>query len=1020
MKLQFKQQQYQTEATNAVVRVFAGQEKGFRKEVVGRVKSSDLFQETKIEEIFSNKKLNIDEKKILSNVQELQKEQGLNVSKKLEGAGYNFTIEMETGTGKTYVYTKTMFELNKEYGWNKFIIMVPSVAIREGVHKSLEITAEHFQEIYGKKIRFFIYDTKNKTNLTNIKSFANTSNIEVIVMNYQAFARKEKAKGVALKMFQKLDEMQSERPIDVVKRARPILIIDEPQRFGSIAGSMLSEFNPLFITRYSATHKKEEEYNKIYRLDAIDAYNQKLVKKIRVKGIEVKGNAGTHSYLFLDKIHVSHNAYPTATVQMEIETKQAGGIKKTLKKIKEGDNLHALSGELSQYKDYIVKEINARTNTVSFTNGVEISVGQVHGHVDEKHIRTIQIREAILSHIEKERDLFYKGIKVLTLFFIDEVAKYRAYDENGNQIRSEYEEIFEEEYKHAISQRDFFGDEYYKYLDSFEVSKVHNGYFSIDNKGRAINSKETRGQDGSDDVSAYDLIMKNKERLLSFKEPTRFIFSHSALREGWDNPNIFQICTLKQSESTMSKRQEIGRGLRIAVNEHGERMDHGVLENEFFYINTLTVIASESYDTFSKQLQGEILETLSDRPSSLKLDVFKDRVLKNINGDTFTFTDTDAMDLIFTFKEKGYVDSNYKITDKLIEEIESGVVEVPNNLINFKTELIQIIEKVNATNNYKVAEDGKKNNINESHFKLNENFKKKEFQDLWNKIKVKTVYDVTFDGQELVKKSIESIEHQETGLKVNKATVRITVGEQEDSLTEVSLKSGDSMKKTRSTPDTIESMLGSVKYDLIAEIAKGANVTRKTAGEILTGMSKDKFSLFKANPEHFIREVVRYINEQKAATLINNITYHKIDSVYEDDIFTVNNFQGSLDDNVLKVKKHIYEYVKTDSKIERKFAGDLDLEDNKVLVYAKLPNGFKIPTPIGNYNPDWAIVFDDKDVKYIYFIAETKGSMSTLQLKGSELQKINYAKKHFEALSSVDLKYDVVDSYEALMNKVMK
>lgn len=1012
MKLQFKQQQYQTEATNAVVRVFAGQEKGFRKEVVGRVKSNDLFQETKIEEIFSNKKLNIDEKKILSNVQELQKEQGLNVNKKLEGL--NFTIEMETGTGKTYVYTKTMFELNKEYGWNKFIIMVPSVAIREGVHKSLEITAEHFQEIYGKKIRFFIYDTKNKTNLTNIKSFANTSNIEVIVMNYQAFATKSKD---SRKMYQKLDEMQSERPIDVIKRARPILIIDEPQRFGQTAGSMLSEFNPLFITRYSATHKKEEEYNKIYRLDAIDAYNQKLVKKIRVKGIEVKGSSGTNSYLFLDRIHVSATAYPTATVQMEIETKQSGGIKKTLKKIKEGDNLYALSGELSQYKDYIVKEINARTNSVSFTNGIEISVGQVHGHVDEKHIRTIQIREAILSHIEKERELYNKGIKVLTLFFIDEVAKYRAYDEKGIQIRSEYEEVFEEEYKHAISQRDFFGEEYYKYLDSFEVSKVHNGYFSIDNKGRAVNSKEARGQDGSDDVSAYDLIMKNKERLLSFNEPTRFIFSHSALREGWDNPNIFQICTLKQSESTMSKRQEIGRGLRIAVNDQGERMDHSVLENEFFDINTLTVIASESYDTFSKQLQGEILDTLSDRPSSLKVDVFKDRVLKNKEGETFVFTDTDAMDLIFMFKEKGYVDSNYKITEKLIEDIEVDKIEIPKNLVNFKTELVNIIYKVHTINTFKASEDDRANNIKEAILKPNENFAKKAFQELWNKIKIKTVYDVSFDGEELIKKSIENID---TNLEVSKATVRITVGEQEDSITEEALKSGESMSKTSSQIEKTESVLGSIKYDLIAEISKGANITRKTAGEILTGMNKLKFSLFKVNPEHFIREVVRYINEQKATTLINNITYHKIDSVYEDDIFTVNNFQGSLEENVLEVNKHIYKYVKTDSKIERKFAGDLDLEDNSVLVYAKLPNGFKIPTPIGNYNPDWAIVFDNKDVKYIYFIAETKGSMSTLQLKGSELQKINYAKKHFEALSSVDLKYDVVDSYEALMDKVMK
>jgi type III restriction enzyme len=890
--------------------------------------------------------------------------------------------------------------------------MVPSVAIREGVNKSLEITADHFQEIYGKKIRFFIYDTKNKTNLTNIKSFANTSNIEVIVMNYQAFGTKSKE---SRKMFQKLDEMQSEKPIDVIKRARPILIIDEPQRFGQTAQSMLSEFNPLFITRYSATHK--EDYNKIYRLDAIDAYNQKLVKKIRVKGIEVKGNSGTNSYLFLDRIHVSSNAYPTATVQMEIETKQSGGIKKTLKKIKEGDNLFAVSGELAQYEGYLVKEINARTNTVSFTNGISISVGQVHGDVDELHIRTIQIREAIASHIEKESELFSKGIKVLTLFFIDEVAKYRAYDDNGNQIRSEYEEIFEYEYKQAISQRELFNDEYYKYLDSFETSKVHNGYFSIDKKGRAIDSTETRGQDGSDDVNAYDLIMKNKEQLLSFKEPTRFIFSHSALREGWDNPNIFQICTLKHSESTISKRQEIGRGLRIAVNEHGERMDHGVLENEFFDINTLTVIASESYDTFSKQLQGEILGTLSDRPSKLDSGVFIGRIVTNSKGETIELKDRDVRHLITLFEDKGYVDQNDHVTEKFIEDMEKGEIEVPDELINFKDQLIEIVNKVYVTKNFKSSEDERENNVKLPILKPNENFSKKEFQDLWNKIKIKTVYDVSFDGKELIEKSIKSIDAM---LDVNKATVRVTVGEQKDNITEELLKSGESISKTSNQIMKTESILGSIKYDIIAEVANGANITRKTSGEILGKMSKIKFALFKVNPEHFIREVVRHINEQKAATLINNITYHKLDSVYEDDIFTVNNFHGSLDENVLKVNKHIYEYVKTDSKIERKFAGNLDLEDNKVLVYAKLPNGFKIPTPIGNYNPDWAIVFDSKDVKYIYFIAETKGSMSTLQLKGSELQKINYAKKHFEALSSSDLQYDVVDSYESLMEKVMR
>lgn len=1003
MKLKFKQQQYQIDATNALVRVFVGQEKGHRKETIAR---SGLF----VNEIFSNKKLGLDEARILKNVQELQKEQGITAVKKLEGL--NFTVEMETGTGKTYVYTKAMFELNKEYGWNKFIIMVPSIAIREGVHKSLEITAEHFQEIYGKKVRFFIYDTKNKSNLVNIKSFASTSNIEVIVMNHQAFATKSKE---SRKMYQKLDEMQSERPIEIIKRARPILIIDEPQRFGNTAESMLHEFNPLFITRYSATHKKD--YNKIYRLDAIDAFNQKLVKKIKVKGVEVKGNMGTNSYLFLDRIHVSDNAYPTATVQMELEMKQAGGIKKVLKRIKEKDDLFALSGEMGQYKGFVVKEINARTNAISFVNGVSLSVGQVLGDVDEKHIRTIQIREAIASHLEKERELFGRRMKVLTLFFIDEVAKYRAYDDKGNQVRSEYEKIFESEYENAIAQRELFDADYRAYLNSFRSSQVHNGYFSVDKKGRAIDSTVARGQDGSDDVSAYELIMKNKEQLLSFNEPTRFIFSHSALREGWDNPNIFQICTLKHSESTISKRQEIGRGLRIAVNEDGDRMDESVLEGEFFDVNTLTVIASESYDTFAKELQKEILDSLSERPSRMEVGVLTGRILKNKDGESFAFDETAAMKLIIDFQKKEYLDEDFKITDKLAEAIEKGEVEVPVNLLKFTSELTEVLAKVHATSTFKAAEDDRVTNVNELRLCPNENFAKKEFQDLWSKIKVKTVYDVTFDSKELVEKCVSAINAH---LEVSKVTIRITTGGQTGEMSKERLEMGVTLSKTESQLEKTESMLGGIKYDLIAEIAKEANITRRSTGEILSKIHALKFTLFKVNPEHFIREVSRFINEQKAATLIDNITYRKTSQVYEDDIFTVNNFKGSLSENVLEVKKHIYKYVKTQSSVERKFAGDLELDGSKVLVYAKLPSGFKIPTPVGNYNPDWAIVFDDKNVKHIYFIAETKGSMSSLQLKGVEKQKIDYAKKHFASLGHTDVYYDVVDSYESLMEKVMR
>jgi len=998
MKLKFKQQQYQADATMAVVNCFAGQNKGLRKELVGR---TGFFAE----EIFSNNKIELANEDILKNVQEIQKEQNLKTSNKLDGL--NFTIEMETGTGKTYVYTKTMYELNKQYGWSKFIIMVPSVAIREGVHKSLEITADHFQEIYGKKIRFSIYNTQNKSNIINIKNFANTSNIEVIIMNYQAFATKSKE---SRKIYQKLDVIQSEKPIDIIKRARPVLIIDEPQRFGEQAENLLSEFNPLFALRYSATHKKD--YNKIYRLDAIDAYNQKLVKKINVKGIEVLGNSGTNNYLFLDRIIISTKHYPTAFIELEV--KQQSGIKKTIKKISEKDDLYTLSGELPEYKGFVVTEINGLKNKVTFTNGHSISVGQTVGDVDENHLRRIQIRETIKSHLEKEKLMYQKGIKVLSLFFIDEVLKYRIYDDKNNQLKGEYAEVFEEEYKLAVSQQNFFDEDYNKYIESHSVEEIHKGYFSIDKKGRIVNSKETRGDGGSDDVSAYDLIMKNKERLLSLSEPTRFIFSHSALREGWDNPNVFQICTLKHSQSTISKRQEIGRGLRICVNNLGERMDLSVLENDFFDMNKLTVIASESYDTFAKELQKEIVDSLSDRPVKLEVSVLIDRVLKNEKGEKFVFDTESAMNLIFDFKMKGYIDEKYQITDELIKDVENNKFEVPASLKEFKGCVVDLMQSIHTTANFKASENEMLNNVNEAVLMPNENFAKKEFQDLWKKIKIKTVYEVDFNSDELINKSITALDNN---LSVKKVLVNITEGEQKEKIDETSLKASNSMEKIKDITEKTESVLGALKYDLVAEIAKETNLTRKTVVKILQGLRVDTFYNFRINPESFIKNVSQIINSEKAATLINNIVYKKTDQTYSDEIFTINNFNGSLAKNILEVKKHVYDYVKTDSDVERTFA--TDLESGEVLVYAKLPNGFKIPTPVGNYNPDWAIVFDTDKFKYVYFIAETKGSMESLQLKDIEQRKINYAKKHFEALGHTDIKYDVISTYQELRDKVM-
>ena len=1004
MKLKFKQQKYQNDAAQVVVDCFIGQTKGKRKELLSR--GIEIGQTSLIEDIaFSNKTIELPGSDILKNVQNVQKEQGLTPSKIL--AGMDFTIEMETGTGKTYVYTRTMYELNKYYGWSKFIIMVPSIAIREGVNKSLQITADHFQEIYGKKIRFCVYDAKKKNNVNNIKNFASSSAIEVIIMNYQAFAaRSEDAKRI----YRKLDEMQSRKPMDVLKSTRPILIIDEPQKFGPQANKSIENFNSLFKLRYSATHK--EDFNKIYRLDAVDAFNQKLVKKISVKGVEIVEDIGTNSYLFLDRIDVSDKKYPVS--KLEFEIKQKTGIKKVLRRVREGDDLYQLSNELTQYEGFIVNSINGLNNSISFTNGISIEVGQISGGVDEKHLRRIQIRETVKSHFEKEKAMFKKGIKVLSLFFIDEVAKYRKY-EDGHKVKGEYAEIFEEEYKNVITDyRDLFDVDYNNYLDSFNPSIIHNGYFSIDKKGNFIDSKEKRGEGGSDDVDAYDLIMKNKERLLSLEEPTRFIFSHSALREGWDNPNIFQICTLKHSQSNISKRQEIGRGLRVCVNKEGDRMDNNVLEDGFFDINNLTIVTSESYDQFAKDLQKETLDSLSDRPAKLTVDVLKGRILRNEKGEEFIINDDEAMNLIFSFKKKGYVDNEHKITEKFIEDIEQDKMELPEELIGFNKEIGELMNKIYLTSELKVATDERKNNI--PTFKLTDNFKKKEFQDLWKKIKVKTIYEVDFDSNELIKKSIDSIKNN---LKVKKAKAIVAEGEQKEEMTKEDLKNKESIKKTRQKVEQVDFLVSdNITYDLIDEIAKNTILTRKSIVTILKNLKEDIFAQYKINPEDFIKQVSMMISNEKATTLVDSIVYSKINESYDDDVFTINNLKGSLSDDVLEVKKHIYNYLKVDSDIEKKFAEEL--EAGEVVVYAKLPNGFKIPTPVGNYNPDWAIVFDNKDFKYIYFIAETKGTMNSLEFREAEKRKIEYAKKHFNALKDNKIKYDVVDSYDSLINKIMK
>lgn len=667
MKLQFKHQKFQADAAKAVVDVFAGQpyltptymmDRGLEDGEQQAIATMDDFTGWRNERIVPE----LSDKLILEHLQKVQRTNQIKPSEKLEGR-YNLTIEMETGVGKTYTYIKTMYELNKHYGWSKFIVVVPSIAIREGVYKSFQVTQEHFAEEYGKKIRFFIY---NSAQLTEIDRFASDSAINVMIINSQAFNVRGKD---ARRIYMKLDEFRSRRPIDIIAKTNPILIIDEPQSVeGKQTKERLKEFCPLLTLRYSATHKADSIYNMVYRLDAMEAYNKRLVKKIAVKGITESGSTATEGFVYLESINLSKSD-PTATIQFDC--KGASGIRKKTATVGIGYNLYDNSGNLDEYKvGFVVKSIDGRDNSVEFLNGVKIFAGDVIGKVSEDQLRRIQIRETILSHLERERQLFHKGIKVLSLFFIDEVAKYKQYDEVGHPFNGIYADMFEEEYNDILSsmQREIGDEDYIRYLDAISAHDTHAGYFSVDKKGKMTNSKLSDKKEGtSDDIDAYDLIMKNKELLLDRdpkKSPVRFIFSHSALREGWDNPNVFQICTLKQSSSEVRKRQEVGRGLRLCVNQDGERMDANVLGNDVQSINVLTVIASESYDSFAKGLQTELADAVAGRPAAVTADLFKGKVIVDARGNEQVVDGDTAQAIYFDLIVNGYIDKKGVLTDK--------------------------------------------------------------------------------------------------------------------------------------------------------------------------------------------------------------------------------------------------------------------------------------------------------------------------------------------------------------------
>ena len=1031
MKFNFKIQQYQTDAVEAVVRVFNGQGHYDRISYIrdqGKTKAQQqmgLMMADEYGEIinldddigYKNEQLELSDEQLLKNIQQIQNESNIKRSASLvkDLGRCSLDIEMETGTGKTYVYIKTMFELNKRYGWSKFIVVVPSIAIREGVKKSFEITADHFMEHYGKKARFFIY---NSSNLNQLDNFSASSGINVMIINTQAFAASLKEDGKSKEskiIYSKRDEFGSRRPIDVIAANRPIIILDEPQKMGgAVTQSALKKFNPLFSLNYSATHAKE--HNLIYVLDALDAFNKRLVKKIEVKGFEVKNFRGTDKYLYLEQIVLSSKKPPMARIELEIGYNKS--INRETRILGVGDNLFYVSQEMEQYKGYVISEIDPIRGAVTFTNGDVIFTGDVVGDISEKDMRRIQIRETILSHFEKEEKLYNQGIKTLSLFFIDEVAKYRQYDENGEELLGEYGKMFEDEYLAILNENlTLFDTAYQKYLRTTadDISRIHKGYFSIDKKtGRSVDSALKRGSEFSDDISAYDLILKNKERLLSFDEPTRFIFSHSALREGWDNPNVFQICTLKHSDSQTAKRQEVGRGLRLCVNQHGNRMDAQTCGESVHDINVLTVIASESYKSFVTDLQSDIKTTLYDRPLAATSEYFTGKCIA-VGSENAIIDSRTANTIEFYLIANGYVDMDRKVTDRYRADLAAGTLApLPLDIAHMSDGIHKLVQ---AVFDESVLKD-MVSNAHDTKVKdnpLNDNFYKKEFQTLWNYINHKYAYTVDFKSEELIPKAIA---HINSKLVVSQLQYTTSVGQQRSEMNRHEVERGDSFKTAKTRTQTLKHAESSqVKYDLIGKVAEGTVLTRRTVAKILSGLRLDKFHMFKNNPEEFISKVIKLINEQKATMIVEEISYNETSGTYDSVIFTAEKSSQTFD-KAFRANKAIQDYVFTDGtaekSIERKFAESLDTAD-EVCVYAKLPKGFHIPTPVGNYSPDWAIAFNEGAVKHIYFVAETKGTMESLNLRPVEQAKIACAKKLFNKISTSKVRYHDVDSYQSLL-----
>lgn len=1047
MKFKYKTQKYQTQAVDSIVNVFKDQpyiDNFTYKRDLGRDYTKDLDESVLG---YGNADVLLSDEKLLNNIQAIQKSNhiispSVSLSKGLGRCSLD--IEMETGTGKTYVYIKTIFELNKRYGWTKFIIVVPSIAIREGVVKTFETTKEHFQSIYNKSVQPYVYSSKN---LSGLDAISRSADLEVMIINTQAFARsfdKEKAEKLlaseqnqpgkspksysGLIMYSTPESFGSRRPIDVIAANKPILILDEPQRMGdrsSVTQKALKQFNPLFSLYYSATHN--EHHDTMYVLDALDAFNKKLVKKIEVKGFKHEDIHGLSQYLRLDEIVLSRSQ-PKARI--EFEKRQKSRVVRTTQLFDEVENdIFEHSGGMDQYRGLTITDINGANRSIRLSNGIVLHEGETIGaDNDEKDLRRMQIRETIESHFEKERKYYKKGIKVLSLFFIDEVSNYRIYDSNGEHPGI-YAKIFEEEYVRQLKKQLYLKDqdeEYIEYLKQEKCSnpsRVHNGYFSKDKNKHFVNTKIGKSESAEEDeVSAYKLILQDKETLLSFEEPTRFIFSHSALREGWDNPNIFQICTLKQSDNKVSKRQEVGRGLRLCVDQEGNRIDSEAYGEDIFNLNLLTVIPSESYEDFVKGYQRNFNEEVLDRIEQITASYFENRSIF-ISDKPHKIDSIEASNIYAYLLSNEYIDKKGFVTDKFKEDsTNNSLSEMDDELKPMKEGIINLVKAVYDPDILRnILKDGRKKKVEKN--SLTPNFNLPEFQTLWHSINHYYSFSVHINSQEVITNSIAEINKK---LNIQPQQYRLTIGQQKESLTIYDVREKDGFSFPLNTirkVDTKEIRAG-IPFDLIGDIAKKSRLTKKTVIAILCGISKEKFDMFKLNPETFISEVSEIISREVRHSMATNIVYTKREGNFPDSIF-IEDGVGRDEDDAFRGKHHnVQKFIFTDGiskeSVERTFAKHLD-NGKEVLAFAKLPKTFYIPTPEGKYTPDWAVVFNEgEEIKHLYFIAETKGSTDPDDLRKKESIKIACLTALCKTIATPDMAFDVVVSYDDLLKQANK